>query len=171
MIIELIRRTPLKHLRQSSLSCPTGPIHAVRCGLRLRRSADVQNFKKHATTSLEIIRQLRKALATLCIDYIDADFYILDEFQRFRDLINEESDSESAKIAKLIFKKPNTKVLFLSATPFKAFTGESDLEGGEDITKSSAPFSPSCWKTTGRYWRNTNRTVRHFSSNSLTSSR
>lgn len=93
------------------------------------------NFEWFKDGSLEIIRQLRKALAALCIDYIDADLYILDEFQRFRDLINEESDSEAASIAKQIFKKPNTKILLLSATPFKAFTGESDLESGEEHYK------------------------------------
>jgi hypothetical protein len=93
---------------------------------------DFENFTEYSYGSLEIIRQLRKALANLCIDYIDADLYILDEFQRFSDLIREDSDSEAATIAKQIFKKPNTKILLLSATPFKAFTGESDLESGEE---------------------------------------
>lgn len=96
---------------------------------------DFENFIRFKDGSLEIIRQLRKALAALCIDYIDADLYILDEFQRFRDLINEDSDSEAATIAKKIFKKPNTKILLLSATPFKAFTGDGDLENGEEHYK------------------------------------
>jgi hypothetical protein len=93
------------------------------------------NFEAFKGGSLEIIRQLRKALVTLCIDYIEADLYILDEFQRFRDLINEESDSEAATIARQIFKKQGTKILLLSATPFKAFTGDGDLENGEEHYK------------------------------------
>lgn len=93
------------------------------------------NYKKHRPASLELIRQLRKTLASLCIDYIYADLYILDEFQRFRDLIDEESESEAATIAKQIFKKPHTKILLLSATPFKAFTGDTDVESGEDHYK------------------------------------
>ncbi len=93
------------------------------------------NYKKHTAASLELIRQLRKVLASLCIDYIDADLYILDEFQRFRDLIDEESDSEAATIAKQIFKKPNTKILLLSATPFKAYTGDTEADSGEEHYK------------------------------------
>ena len=134
--LDYIKRTPLdpkdivqSHVPGSELTTLYDAVFEYACRL------DFQNFESFKYGSLEIIRQLRKALATLCIDYIDADFYILDEFQRFRDLINEESDSEAAKIAKLIFKKPNTKVLLLSATPFKAFTGESDLEGGEEHYK------------------------------------
>lgn len=96
---------------------------------------DFENFRRFRDGSLEVIRQLRKALASLCIEYIDADIYILDEFQRFRDLIDEESDSEAATIAKQVFRKPNTKILLLSATPFKAFTGDSDLENGEEHYK------------------------------------
>lgn len=93
------------------------------------------NYEKHRAASLELVRQLRKALASLCIDYIDADLYILDEFQRFRDLIDQESGSEAATIAKQIFKKPNTKILLLSATPFKAYTGDSEADSGEEHYK------------------------------------
>lgn len=91
-----------------------------------------ENHTRYARASLEIIRQLRKALADLCVEYIDADLYILDEFQRFRDLIDEESGSEAADIARRIFTKPNTRVLLLSATPFKAFSGATDLEWGDE---------------------------------------
>src|SRR5207248_513841 len=90
------------------------------------------NYKKHGPACLELVRHLRKALAALCIDYIKADLYILDEFQRFRDLIDEEGESEAATVARQIFKKPNTKILLLSATPFKAFTGDADVEDGEE---------------------------------------
>ncbi|TWT62865.1 ATP-dependent helicase HepA [Rubinisphaera italica] len=79
--------------------------------------------------------QLRKVLASLCINYIDADLFILDEFQRFRDLIDEDKDSEAAIIARQIFSQPNARVLLLSATPFKAFTGNSEDESGEEHYK------------------------------------
>ncbi|WLD11916.1 helicase C-terminal domain-containing protein [Planctellipticum variicoloris] len=103
----------------------------VECACRL----DFHNYNDYRGTSLELIRQLRKALGSECIDYIEADLYILDEFQRFRDLIDEDSDSEAAVIAKQIFHKPDTKILLLSATPFKAFTGGDDLECGDEHYK------------------------------------
>lgn len=131
--LALIKMTPIRrpditlaHLPGSTASNLYDAVVEYACLL------DFDNFSRFKDGSLEIIRQLRKTLAALCIDYIDADLYILDEFQRFCDLINEESDSEAATIAKQIFKKPNTKILLLSATPFKAFTGDSDLESGEE---------------------------------------
>jgi hypothetical protein len=134
--LALIKTTPLRHpdivlahLPGSTSSNVYDAVVEYACLL------DFENFSRFKDGSLEIIRQLRKALAALCIDYLDADLYILDEFQRFRDLINEDSDSEAATIAKQIFKKPNTKILLLSATPFKAFTGDSDLEGGDEHYK------------------------------------
>ena len=131
-----IKATPLRRsdavLPHQSGSSPGSLYDAV---IEYACLLDFENFSRHREGSLEIIRQLRKALANLCIDYIDADLYILDEFQRFRDLINEDSDSEAATIAKQIFKKQGTKILLLSATPFKAFTGEGDLENGEEHYK------------------------------------
>ena len=79
-----------------------------------------------------LTRQLRRILIHCCLDYVDADLYILDEFQRFRDLIDHESEEEQALIARRIFGKDSTKILLLSATPFKAFTGQADHDGGEE---------------------------------------
>jgi hypothetical protein len=134
--LTLIMSTPIRRpevvLSHLPASTPTTLYEAV---LEYACLLDFENFKRFRDGSLEIIRQLRKALAALCIDYIDADLYILDEFQRFRDLIDQESDSDAATIARQIFKKPGTKILLLSATPFKAFTGDSDLESGEEHYK------------------------------------
>ena len=93
------------------------------------------NYLAYRAGSLDLIKQLRKVLASLCINYIDADLFILDEFQRFRDLIDEDKDSEAAIIARQIFSKPNARILLLSATPFKAFTGNSEDDGGEEHYK------------------------------------
>lgn len=134
--LKAIQATPIKHsetiFAQLGRSAPIPLYDAVYDYGELLTFA---NYKSHAPACLELIRQLRKVLASLCIDYIDADLYILDEFQRFRDLIDEESDSEAATIAGQIFKKPNTKVLLLSATPFKAFTGDTEADSGEEHYK------------------------------------
>lgn len=134
--IAIIKSTPLRR-PEIVLSCLPGSTATTLYEAVLEYACilDFENFKSFRDGSLEIIRQLRKTLATLCIDYIDADLFILDEFQRFRDLIDQESESEAAAIAKQIFQKPDTKILLLSATPFKAFTGDSDLESGEEHYK------------------------------------
>ena len=82
---------------------------------------------------LALIHQLRRVLIHCCLRYINADLFILDEFQRFRDLIDLDNSEERAAIAnKVLFAKNDTRVLLLSATPVKAFTDHDDLERGED---------------------------------------
>lgn len=82
---------------------------------------------------LALIHHLRHLLIDCCLRYVNADLYILDEFQRFRDLIDLDSDEERAKIArKVLFSKNSSRVLLLSATPFKPFTDHDDLDRGED---------------------------------------
>ena len=81
----------------------------------------------------QLARMLRKALIECCMSYVDADIYILDEFQRFSDLIDLDNEEERAVIARRIFdSNPESRVLLLSATPFKAFTGHDDFDRGED---------------------------------------
>ena len=84
----------------------------------------------------KLTRVLREALVDCCLEFLDADLFILDEFQRFRDLIDESSEEEQARIARKVFQqKKGSRILLVSATPFKAFTGADDLERGEDHFK------------------------------------
>ena len=110
---------------------------------------NVDNFESYRSGSLELIKQLRKVLASLCIKYVDADLFILDEFQRFRDLIDEDKDSEAAIIARQIFSQPNARVLLLSATPFKAFTGNSEDDSGEEHYKEFRTVLKFLFQTDG----------------------
>ncbi len=82
----------------------------------------------------EIVRLLRKELTKLCIKYLGADIFILDEFQRFSQIIkleNEESENQAVEIARAIFADPDAKTLLLSATPFKPYTSGYDHLNGE----------------------------------------
>lgn len=91
----------------------------------------LQNLGQYRDGSDHLVRELKDTLSEVCVEYIDADIYILDEFQRFKDLVNRESKSEAAKIARRIFEKDKARILLLSATPFKAYTGDSSWESGE----------------------------------------
>ncbi|MDF1738650.1 MAG: DEAD/DEAH box helicase [Verrucomicrobiales bacterium] len=95
---------------------------------------DGRTWKGYWDGSNYLASRLRECLIDCCLRYVDADLYILDEFQRFRDLIDEESEEDHARLARKIFfeQSPDTRILLLSATPFKAFTGYDDVERGED---------------------------------------
>jgi hypothetical protein len=90
------------------------------------------NEANHRRACNEIARILRRTLIDACLKYIDTDLFILDEFQRFRNLIDPDSDDEQAEIARRVFQNRKARILLLSATPFKAFTGDMDLSNGED---------------------------------------
>lgn len=82
--------------------------------------------------SYEIIRALRKELTQVCVSYLDADLFILDEFQRFKTLLDGDDQSEASEIAKAVLQNDDARVLLLSATPFKPYTTQIDELNGED---------------------------------------
>lgn len=99
----------------------------------------VDNVKNYGGRN-QILSLLRGILTEICLDYIEADLYILDEFQRFKDLIDTEGIdfenlTEASAIAKKIFNKKNAKVLMLSATPFKPYSTKGDDENTDDHFK------------------------------------
>lgn len=75
-----------------------------------------------------IVKDLRKAFSNACVDMLDPDFVIMDEFQRFHELIAD-SDSETAMLAKRFFAG-DTRILLLSATPFRMFSTAAELDDG-----------------------------------------
>jgi hypothetical protein len=82
--------------------------------------------------SYEIIRALRKELTEVCVTYLDADLFILDEFQKFKSLIDGADISEAGEIAKVVLQNDDARVLLLSATPFKPFTTQREELKGEN---------------------------------------
>ncbi|MHB9098017.1 MAG: helicase-related protein [Syntrophales bacterium] len=68
----------------------------------------------------QLIGELRYLLAETCIKALEPDLVIMDEFQRFKDLLD--GEDEAALLAKSLFKTPGVKVLLLSATPYKMLT-------------------------------------------------
>lgn len=82
--------------------------------------------KKGAISTLQqrLLRiHCRRMLAQSCAASLQADLFILDEFQRFDDLLGVNEESESSLIASEVFRQKNDAcILLLSATPFKAMT-------------------------------------------------
>jgi hypothetical protein len=80
-----------------------------------------------------VVGELRDILATTCLRSLEPDLIVLDEFQRFKHLLDD--DSEESRLARDLFNYSNedtrARVLLLSATPYKMYTG-ADEAGGED---------------------------------------
>lgn len=74
---------------------------------------------------------IRSLMARACAKHLTADLFILDEFQRFNALLNNENGNDESLVAREVFNnEKETKVLLLSATPFKALTQAYDDESG-----------------------------------------
>ena len=78
-----------------------------------------------------LIGELRRLLAHSSLSALEPDLVILDEFQRFKYLLDPEGDI--ALLAQELFTFPDVKVLLLSATPYKMYTLHE--EEGEDHYK------------------------------------
>jgi hypothetical protein len=73
----------------------------------------------------EVTGGLRQRLAKVCVDALEPDVVILDEFQRFQDLLTGDDDAAELARALLDYTDPNgneVRVLLLSATPYRMFT-------------------------------------------------
>lgn len=85
-----------------------------------------------------LIGELRKVLAQTCLHWLQPDLIILDEFQRFKHLLQGEGEeaSEASQLAHHLFNyqesqgDPATaaRVLLLSATPYKMYTLSHEAE-------------------------------------------
>lgn len=67
-----------------------------------------------------IVGELRLLLAKSCISSLEPDFIILDEFQRFKNLLD--GQDEMCKLAREMFDFEDARLLLLSATPYKMYT-------------------------------------------------
>lgn len=90
----------------------------------------ITNFlSKTATRKYEsrpLINELRKMFAQISLEKLEPDLVVMDEFQRFRDLITH-SDDEQAMLTRQFLNNTKTKVLLLSATPYKPYSTMEEI--------------------------------------------
>lgn len=83
-----------------------------------------------------LVSALRSVLARESVRLLTPDLVILDEFQRFRELLDEESEAGELAHHLFQYRDPESdhraKVLLLSATPFKPFTYAEEAKVGDD---------------------------------------
>lgn len=98
--------------------------------LRLRESYPQYNSSPSAevkSETNEVIGELRRILAQVCLHKMSPDLVIMDEFQRFKNIFDENTDV--GELAKYLFGYPDVKSVLLSATPYKMYTiGNEDEE-------------------------------------------
>jgi len=86
---------------------------------------------------LQLIGELRRCLAKSCLSALNPNLIILDEFQRFNDLLAPADDNPAAELAQAMFNSSVGKVLLLSATPYKMYSSALDEEDHyEDFLKT-----------------------------------
>lgn len=72
----------------------------------------------------EVLGEIRRVLASVCVEALSPDLIILDEFQRFRKILD--GDSDESDLAQELFTYSDahweSRVLLLSATPYKMYT-------------------------------------------------
>lgn len=76
-------------------------------------------------TYWNVIRDMRQTLARGCVEALEPDLVILDEFQRFKELLKEPNPDDPDDIRTLahhLFEQKDVRVLLLSATPYKMYT-------------------------------------------------
>lgn len=84
------------------------------------------NWNRQKAVYLSLIVELRKMFASISLSMLKPDLVIMDEFQRFKDLLNTDSNSidmssEQSMLNHEFLYSNNTKVLLLSATPYKTY--------------------------------------------------
>ena len=86
----------------------------------------------------DLIAQLRRLLAKSCLKALEPDLVIMDEFQRFKSLLDDVTDPAAELLQALVTAKTPegapVRTLLLSATPYKLYTTDAEI-GHEDHYK------------------------------------
>lgn len=117
-------------------------LHAEGEGLR-KRYVDLchrfRRFRKRVPwgdrkAQMALVGDLRSLLAEVCVEALEPDLVILDEFQRFKNLMS--GKGPTGKLAKRLFtysdKTTKVRLLLLSATPYRMYTLHHESAEGDN---------------------------------------
>ena len=74
------------------------------------------------------VKLLRLFFAKVSLEKLEPDLVIMDEFQRFKDLISAGEDSDLGMLAHKFFNAANVRMLLLSATPYKMYSTMEEID-------------------------------------------
>ncbi len=124
---------------ENAVRGPGGELHREFIRIRDLLAGGIDDWSKRRQRQ-SFISKLRRLLAHACLDALEPDLVILDEFQRFRDLLNPKTTS--GELAERLFAYEDThtqvRTLLLSATPYKMYTlsHESDDDHYRDFLQT-----------------------------------
>ena len=84
------------------------------------------NFDKKEVKAY--IVKLRLLFADISLDKLDPDLIIMDEFQRFKYLLDSEENSDMDRLTKKFFNSDDLRILMLSATPYKMYSTLDEID-------------------------------------------
>lgn len=87
--------------------------------------ARTRRLQRDTRDQLALLGELRRMLARSCVETLEPDLVILDEFQRFKHLLDR--NHEAGELAHDLFNFKEARVLLLSATPYKMYTVAEDV--------------------------------------------
>ncbi len=79
----------------------------------------------------QYIVKLRLLFADISLNKLNPDLIIMDEFQRFKYLLNSDENSEMNILTNKFFNSDNVRILMLSATPYKMYSTLDEIDEEE----------------------------------------
>ena len=94
------------------------------------RIIDFLNLNDYSDTHYQknLIVELRRVFTEISLEKLDPDLIILDEFQRFKTLLNTDINSEMGMITHKFFNNSDVRILMLSATPYKMYSTLDEID-------------------------------------------
>lgn len=89
-----------------------------------------------------VVSELRKCLAMTSLAYLKTSLVVMDEFQKFKDILDNSRNPDSVE-AKLL-SDSDTKVLILSATPYKMYTLKHEAQNHHEDFLDTYAFLNDC---------------------------
>lgn len=88
----------------------------------------IQKYGYKKQNNNYVIGKLRVLFAKISLDKLEPDLVIMDEFQRFKYLINSDPESETGMLANKFFNSDKVRMLLLSATPYKMYSTLEEID-------------------------------------------
>ncbi len=113
-----------EHINDIERKFPEGYFDDIQKKLDARKDfkeivAELKSGLNVANPNRAYITRLRTLFCELSMDMLHPNLVIMDEFQRYRDLMKGGEDTEENRLAQRLFADKATKILLVSATPYK----------------------------------------------------
>ena len=91
-------------------------------------------------TGTFVLNKLRVMFARLSTQMLEPDLVIMDEFQRFRFLINSDRESDTGILAHQFLEGGDVRILLLSATPYKLYSTLEEIDDAAGVDEHYREF-------------------------------